>query len=85
MKTTIDSAGRLVIPMEIRREAGIKPGMSLDVRMREGRIEIEPAPLEVKLERRGHLMVAVPRKPIPPLTAAIVEETRRKIHNGRGR
>ncbi len=84
MKTTIDSAGRLVIPMEIRREAGIKPGMVLDVWTREGRIEIEPAPLEVKLERRGRLVVAVPRKPVAPLTKAIVEETRRKIRNERG-
>ena len=84
MKTTIDSAGRLVIPIEIRREAGIKPGMSLEVRTREGRIEIEPAPLEVKLERRGRLLVAVPQKPVPPLTSGIVEGTRRKLHRERG-
>jgi len=85
MKTTIDSAGRLVIPMEIRREAGIKPGMILDVRTHEGRIEIEPAPLAVKLERRGHLLVAVPQKSVSPLTSGIVEETRRKLQRGRGR
>ncbi len=85
MKTTIDSAGRLVIPMEIRREAGIKPGMTLDVRTHEGRIEIEPVPLEVKLVRRGRLLVAVPQKSVPPLTAGIVEETRRKLQRGRGR
>jgi len=85
MKTTIDSAGRLVIPMEIRREAGIKAGMSLEIRTREGRIEIEPAPLEVKLERRGHLLVAIPKKPVPPLTAVVVEESRRKLHRERGR
>jgi hypothetical protein len=58
--------------------------MSVDVRTREGRIEIEPAPLEVKLERRGHLLVAVPRKPISPLTTSVVEETRRKLHHERG-
>ncbi len=83
MKTTIDSAGRLVIPMEIRREAGIKPGMALDVRTREGRIEIEPAPLEVTLERRGRLVVAVPRKQVPALSTAIVEETCRKLRHER--
>ena len=77
MKTTIDSAGRLVIPMEIRRQAGIKPGMTLDVRTREGCIEIEPVPLNVKLVRRGRLLVGVPREPVPPLTNEIVEETRR--------
>jgi AbrB family looped-hinge helix DNA binding protein len=85
MKTTIDSAGRLVIPMEIRKQAGIKPGMFLEVRVTEGRIEIEPAPLEIKLERRGRLVVAVPREPVPPLTREIVQETRRKLrHERRG-
>ena len=85
MKTTIDSAGRLVIPMEIRRQVGIKPGMSLDVRAAEGRIEIEPSPLEIKLERRGRLLVAVPQEPVPTLTDKIVHETRRKLRHERGR
>jgi hypothetical protein len=26
----------------------------------------------------------VPRKPVPPLTTAVVEETRRKLQRGRG-
>lgn len=70
--------------MEIRRQAGIKPGMPLDVRALEGRIEIEPAPLKVKLERRGRLLVAVPQESVAPLTAEIVEETRRKLRHERG-
>ena len=53
MKTTIDSAGRLVIPKEIRQQTGIRAGMSLDVHVKEGKIEIEPAPINIKLERRG--------------------------------
>jgi len=84
MKTTIDSAGRLVIPKEIRQHAGLKPGMPLEVRLHEGRIEIEPASLEIKLERRGRLVVAVPRDTVPPLTATAVEETRRKLRRERG-
>jgi AbrB family looped-hinge helix DNA binding protein len=76
MKTTIDSAGRLVIPKEIRQQAGIKPGMPLEVRWREGRIEIEPAPLPVKLVRKGHLLVAVPQEDVGLLTEETVEETR---------
>ena len=79
MKTTMDRAGRLVIPKEIRREAKLAPGMLLEVRWREGRIEIEPAPAAVRLERRGRLLVAVPRKKTPALTADAVEQTRSKI------
>ncbi|MFL5395469.1 MAG: AbrB/MazE/SpoVT family DNA-binding domain-containing protein, partial [Myxococcales bacterium] len=33
MKSTIDSAGRLVIPRDLRRAAGIEPGMSLELRV----------------------------------------------------
>ncbi len=40
MTITMDSAGRLVIPKEIRREAGIEPGMPLEIRCDDGIIEI---------------------------------------------
>lgn len=83
MKTTIDAAGRLVIPKEIRREAGLKPGMPLEVRWEEGRIEITPAPLPVKLIRRGQLLVAVPQKDVSPLTAEAVEQTRTALRRER--
>ncbi len=83
MKTTIDSAGRLVIPKEIRREAGLKPGMPLDVRWGEGRIEITPAPLPVKLVRKGRLLVAVPQKEVTPLTAETVERMRGTLRRER--
>jgi len=83
MKSTIDSAGRLVIPKDIRREAGIRPGMPLEVRVREGRIEIAPAPLTVQLEKRGRFLVAVPKEEVPVLTSEAVEGTRDKLRRER--
>lgn len=83
MVTTMDSAGRLVIPREIRREAGIEPDTPLEVRWRDGVIEIEPQSLPVTLEKRGRLLVAVPRTKVPALTADVVERTRRKIRRER--
>ena len=83
MITTIDSAGRLVIPKDVRRQAGLEPGMPLEVRLHEGRIEIEPAPLRVRLERRGRFVVAVPETVVPPLTAQIVDATRRRLRRER--
>ncbi len=83
MKTTIDPAGRLVIPKQIRQEAGLRPGMPLDVRWRAGRIEIEPAPLPVKLVRKGRLLVAVPDKGVAGLSADTVERTRQTLRRER--
>jgi AbrB family looped-hinge helix DNA binding protein len=84
MTTTMDPAGRLVIPAEIRREAALEPGTPLDVRWRDGVIEIEPRPLAVALERRGRLLVARPSTRVPRLRAAAVERTRRDLTRRRG-
>jgi bifunctional DNA-binding transcriptional regulator/antitoxin component of YhaV-PrlF toxin-antitoxin module len=73
-----------VIPRQIRQDAGITPGMALDIRLRDGRIEIEPAPLPVKLVRRGPLLVAVPQTSVPPLHPEVVERTRRRLRRERG-
>jgi len=83
MKTTIDKAGRLVIPKDIRRESGIKPGMPLDVRWENGTIAIAPTPLPVKLERKGRLLVAVPTTDTPRLSADTVERTRKRLRRER--
>lgn len=79
----MDSAGRLVIPKEVRQQAQINPGMPLDVRLHEGRIEIEPAPLDITIRRRGRLLVAVPQKAAPALRSETVEETRRRLRRER--
>ena len=79
MKTNMDRAGRLVIPKEIRRESGIKPGMPLEVRLENGTIAITPAPLPVKLEWKGRLLVAVATQNTPSLKNNKVERTRRKL------
>lgn len=71
---TIDRVGRLVIPKEIRDEAGIEPGMPLVVTCREGRIEIEPRRRAVRIEKRGRLQVAVSVEPGPALTREAVRK-----------
>ena len=67
MISTIDSAGRIVVPKRVREQAKLVPG----------------APLEVRLRRRGALTVAVPEQPIGELRAADVEETRTRIRRER--
>ena len=85
MITTIDSAGRLVIPKEVRREAALEPGASVDVRWRDGVIEVEPQPLQVTFERQGRLLVAKPARKVRPLRAATVQRTGDRLAADRGR
>ena len=58
MQATIDNAGRMVIPKAVREAAGLRPGDPLEVRYREGRIEIEPVVEQVRLVREGQFLVA---------------------------
>jgi bifunctional DNA-binding transcriptional regulator/antitoxin component of YhaV-PrlF toxin-antitoxin module len=81
----MDSAGLLVIPGEFRREAALEPGVPLEVRWRDGVIEIEPRPLPVGLRREGRVLVAVPAGKMRLLKAKTVERTRRSLVARRGR
>lgn len=75
MKPTIDSAGRVVIPKALRQRLGLQGGEALDIRERDGRIEIEPAATPMALAQREGSPVAVPEGELPPLTDEIVRAT----------
>ena len=83
MRTTIDSAGRVVIPKAIREKVGLRPGMALDIACRDGHIEIEPAPSRVELVREGRLLVASFPDTAEKLPDDIVERVRREIEDER--
>ncbi|MBI3961652.1 MAG: AbrB/MazE/SpoVT family DNA-binding domain-containing protein [Deinococcus sp.] len=85
MRTTIDAAGRVVVPKAIRDAAHLKPGTELIARLVGGHIELEPAPVPVSLERLGGLLVAVPQQPQEPLTHATVEAIRESLRAERNR
>jgi AbrB family looped-hinge helix DNA binding protein len=75
MRTKIDSAGRLVVPKALREALSLTPGQPLEARITDGRLEIEPAATPMRLVRRGRGVVAVPRRKLPPLSAAEVRST----------
>jgi AbrB family looped-hinge helix DNA binding protein len=79
MRTTIDSAGRIVVPKAIREELGLYGGQEVELSTLDGKIEIEVPPTPMHLEERGGILVAVPERPLPPLTADLVRETLEKI------
>ena len=79
MKTTIDSAGRLVVPKALRQALGLKPGQELEVRATDGKLEFEIAPTPMKLVRRGKGVVAVPDNDLPTLSADEVRQTLERV------
>lgn len=75
----MDHAGRLVLPKAIRDEAELRPGEPLEVTCRDGRIEIEPAPREVRTKQRHGFRVAEPVGTFETLREETVRKTRERI------
>ena len=82
MSSTIDRAGRIVVPKAIREAANLRPGTEVEFRVRGGHVEIEPVPLAVTLQRRGSLVVAVPQPDQPVMRASDVNRTIVELRNG---
>jgi AbrB family looped-hinge helix DNA binding protein len=82
MRTTIDKAGRVVIPAAVRVQAGLRPGAKLDVVVDEGSIRLMRAVPRPKLVRVGKRLVARPTadpKRLPPIDIALfIEEERNR-------
>jgi AbrB family looped-hinge helix DNA binding protein len=82
MKTSIDKAGRVVIPASIRDRAGLTAGAVLDITLDDSTIRIEriaPGPRLVKVGRRlvARPTVAPDSRPTVDV-AALVEEERNR-------
>jgi AbrB family looped-hinge helix DNA binding protein len=80
MRTTIDGAGRVVVPKAIRDELSLVAGQELEIRARDGLIEMDVPSVAVRLEERSGVVVAVPEQELPPLTA---DEVRRALERTR--
>lgn len=74
METTIDRAGRVVIPKLLRQALGLAGGGRVVISEDGGRLIIEPAPVGKRLERHGRGLVCVPSDELPVLTTDEVRE-----------
>ena len=53
MRTTIDPAGRLVVPKPLREELGFRPGTELELTAVDGRLEVS-VPSRVRVDQGPH-------------------------------
>ncbi len=81
MRTTIDGAGRIVVPKALRDAMKLAPGQALDISLTDGHLEIVVPAIDVQLELADELPRAIPEQDSPMLTASmvrdVVEATRR--------
>jgi AbrB family looped-hinge helix DNA binding protein len=82
MKTTIDKAGRMVIPASIRARAGLEPGVTVEITVDEFGVRIQRVAPGPRLVRAGSRLVARPvvapdQRPVVDI-AALVEEERNR-------
>jgi AbrB family looped-hinge helix DNA binding protein len=81
MRTTIDAAGRLVVPKQLREALRFRAGQELELTARDGRLEVEAPATPMRLERDEGLVRAVPEREMPTLTADQVRETLEDIRH----
>ena len=72
MRTTIDRAGRLVVPKPLRDQLGFVPGTELEIQAVDGRLEVA-VPSRVRVEDGPHGVRFV-ADGAEPLSAAQVRE-----------
>lgn len=82
MKTTIDKAGRVVIPAPIRARAGLRAGTEVEVLLDDISVRLirhVPRPRLVKVGRRLVARPTVAAKDLPDVDlAALLEEERNR-------
>jgi antitoxin component of MazEF toxin-antitoxin module len=73
MRTTIDAAGRLVIPRAVREQVGVYGAAEVDIELDGAAIRIEPVTAHGLAEEDGRLVIPATGTPV---TAEMVERLR---------
>lgn len=62
------------MPKPLREALGLRPGQELEATVREGHLEIAPAPVRLRLELQDGGLVAVPGQEMATLNADTVRD-----------
>jgi len=80
MSTTIDRAGRVVIPQQVRRRLGLEPGTKLEIEEVDGSVVLRPVSrVRIETADDGLPIIRAPEG-TPPMTA---EDVRRVLEDVR--
>jgi AbrB family looped-hinge helix DNA binding protein len=79
MRTTIDRAGRVVVPKPIRERLALQGGEALEVEERDGVIELRPAASEARIVETEHGPVLTGLPNVPPLTDEMVRDVLERV------
>ena len=79
MRSTIDQAGRVVIPAALREELGWLGGEEIEIEVTDGTVSISPVAVKMTLVETDAGVVAVPETELPPLTEDVVRKTRDSV------
>lgn len=75
VRTTIDSAGRVVIPKPIRDRLGLSGHAEVEIEEHDGVVEVRPSPNDVRIVETPEGPVAASSPPATALTDDMVRET----------
>jgi len=82
MRTTIDKAGRVVIPAEVRARLSLRAGTELEIVVEDFTVRLVPQVAGPRLEKVGNRWVArptVPTESLPSIDiAALIAEERQR-------
>lgn len=79
MRTTIDKAGRIVVPKPIRERLQLTGGAEVEIDEGDGIVEIRPVAGEIDLVDTPEGPVAASRQPGPALTDEVVRQTLERV------
>lgn len=79
MRTTIDTAGRVVIPKALRDAIGLGDGGDIDIELVDGGLLVAPPTVRKHIEERDGRAIIVAEENVPPLSEEVVRDVRDAI------
>ena len=74
MRTTIDAAGRVVIPKSLRESIGLGDGGEVEIHLVDGALVVAPPTVRKRIEERDGRATIVAEQELPPLADRVVRD-----------